>query len=67
MREHLHPELAKYVVFVNSARRYTDCSDDVPKLVGYDRTELLNMKIDDLSYDSLSTPSVEPGVEKTRY
>jgi len=56
--EHFHPELEaqKYVVFVDATRRYTDCSVDVSSLVGYDRAELLNMKIDDLSFDNFCVP-----------
>ena len=63
MRDHFHPEIqaAKYVVFVNPGRRYTDCSDDVCKLVGYARSEMLAMNIDDLSFDKYS---VSPLFEK---
>jgi PAS domain-containing protein len=35
---------------VDSARRYLDCSDAVCQLIGYSRTELLEKKIDDISY-----------------
>ena len=63
MRDHCHPELqaAKYVVFVNSGRRYTDCSDEVCRLVGYARSEILTLNIDDLSFDKIS---VSPLFEK---
>jgi PAS domain-containing protein len=63
MRNHCHPELeaAKYVVFVNSGGRYTDCSDDVCTLVGYARSEILTMDIVDLSFDKIS---VSPLFEK---
>lgn len=63
MRDHYHPELeaARYVVFVNAARCYTDCSDEVSMLVGYNRLEILNMNIDDLSFDKIS---VSPLFEK---
>ncbi len=63
MRDHRHPEVqaAKYAVFVNSGRRYTDCSDDVCKLVGYARSEILTLNIDDLSFDKIS---VSPLFEK---
>jgi len=56
MLEHQHPELEseKYVVFVDAARRYTDCSDAVCELLGYDRSEILNKTIDDLSFDRTS-------------
>jgi PAS domain-containing protein len=58
VREHLHPELqtAKYVVFVDASGRYTDCSDEVSELVGYNRSELLNLKIADLSFDKSRVP-----------
>jgi PAS domain-containing protein len=62
MRKHRHPELKneKYVVFVDADRRYTDCSDDVCKLLGYKRWEILNKTIDDLSFDRTSvTPLFE--------
>jgi PAS domain-containing protein len=63
MRDHFHPELQteKYVVFVNPARQYTDCSEEVCKLVGYDRAEILRMNIEDLSFDK---SSVSPLFEK---
>jgi PAS domain-containing protein len=55
MPSHNHPELedAKYVVFVDGSRRYVDCSEAVTTLVGYDRSELLHLKIDDLSFNTL--------------
>jgi PAS domain-containing protein len=51
-QSHAHPELsgAEYVVFVNSSRRYVDCSDGVTRLLGYERQELLQKSIDDISY-----------------
>jgi PAS domain-containing protein len=60
MRDHRHPELqaAKYVVFVNPERRYTDCSDDVCTLVGYARSEILTMNIADLSFDKISVSAL---------
>jgi PAS domain S-box-containing protein len=60
MREHLHSEVqsARYVVFVDADRRYTDCSDGVIELLGYDRSELLDMKIDDLSFDTSCVPNL---------
>lgn len=65
MREHFHPELQaeKYVVFVNAARLYIDCSDDVCNLVGYNRTEILSKNIDELSYNKACVP---PLFEKYR-
>jgi hypothetical protein len=52
MLGHSHPELKdhRYVVFVDSSRQYSDCSNDVSQLLGYDRTNLLKKSIDDLSY-----------------
>jgi PAS domain-containing protein len=52
MLSHAHPELqgAEYVVFADSNRRYTDCSEAVCLLLGYSRQELLRMRIDDVSY-----------------
>jgi PAS domain-containing protein len=49
---HAHSELigAEYVVFVNSSRRYVDCSDSIDQLLGYERRELLQKSIDDISY-----------------
>jgi hypothetical protein len=51
---HAHSELtgAKYVVFVDSSRRYVDCSDSVDLLLGYNRRELLQKSIDDISCNS---------------
>lgn len=49
---HSHPELKdfSYIVFVDSSRRYVDCSDDVLALLGYTRPDFLKKTIDDLSY-----------------
>ena len=54
MLNHEHRELqnAEYVVFVDSARRYVDCTGSVCDLLGYTRDEMLQKKIDDVSYDS---------------
>ncbi len=52
IRSHSHPELAaEYVIFSDRDRRYLDCSDGVCRLLGYSRAEILDMTIDDLSYD----------------
>jgi len=57
LRSHSHPELqTEYVVFVDSSRRYLDCSDAVCRLLGYSRMELLNMTIDDVSYRAEKVP-----------
>src|SRR6266404_7315023 len=54
MLNHEHRELqnAEYVVFVDSARRYVDYTNAVCDLLGYTRDEMLQKKIDDVSYDS---------------
>ncbi|HET6143423.1 MAG TPA: PAS domain-containing protein [Candidatus Acidoferrales bacterium] len=65
MNPHAHSELkdAKYVVFVDGSRRYIDCTADVTNLVGYERSELLKLKIDDLSFNA---PCVSELFEKYR-
>jgi len=52
MLSHAHPELrdSEYVVFVDSGRRYLDCSPGVHRLLGYSPAELFHMTIDDVSY-----------------
>jgi len=49
---HGHAEVAGYlyVVFVDGSRRYTDCTDGVCGLLGYNRDELLQRKIEEISY-----------------
>lgn len=51
MLSHAHSELigAEYVVFVDSSRRYVDCSDGVVLLLGYKWQELLQKSIDNIS------------------
>lgn len=57
LRGHSHRQLQKkYVVFANPSRQYLDCSDAVCELLGYARMELLDMSIDDLSYDPEEVP-----------
>jgi PAS domain-containing protein len=53
MLAHRHGELDghRYVVFVDGSRQYTDCTDDVCELLGYTREELLQRKIEDISYE----------------
>jgi PAS domain-containing protein len=54
---HAHPELhAEYVVFSNTSRQYVDCSEGVCRLLGYERAELLEKKIDDVSYNHAEVP-----------
>ena len=52
MLSHAHPELldSDYVVFVDSGRRYLDCSPGVHRLLGYRPAELFQMTIEDVSY-----------------
>lgn len=51
VRDHAHPELeSEYVVQVDDAMQYVDCSDAVCRLTGYSRSEMLDKKISDLSY-----------------
>lgn len=54
MLNHQHRELqeAEYIVFVDSERRYVDCTAAVCDLLGYTREEMLQKKIDDVSYDN---------------
>lgn len=50
IRSHSHPELAgRYVAFVDEQRRYVDVTDGVCELLGYRRSELLKMRIDDVT------------------
>jgi hypothetical protein len=57
---HHHPELrsAEYVVFVDSSRRYRDCSDGVSLLLGYSREEILQKTIDDVSFHANEVPKL---------
>ena len=50
---HAHAELngAQYVVFVDSSRRYVDCTEGVCEVLGYLREEILGKRIEDISYD----------------
>ena len=74
MLKHIHSELQseKYVVFVDAARRYVDCSDEVCNLVGYTRTEILSKNIDDLTYNRSCVPPLfekylEEGLQNGEY
>jgi PAS domain-containing protein len=55
-----HPELqdAEFVVFVDSARRYLDCTEPVCALLGYTRQEFLRKTVDDVSYISTEVPDL---------
>jgi PAS domain len=52
MLSHDHSELKdfSYIVFLDSSRRYVDCSEGVLHLLGYGRSEFLNKSVDDISY-----------------
>ena len=74
MLAHAHLELkdAKYVVFVDASRRYVDCSDGVCELLGYSREEMLEKRIEDISYDVGQVPRlfaeyVEAGTQQGEY
>ena len=60
MLAHKHTKLrnAAYVVFVDSNRRYVDCTPGVFELLGYTRAEMLQKTIDDISYDVASVPDL---------
>jgi PAS domain S-box-containing protein len=50
VRSHSHPELdGKYIAFADERRRYMDVSDGICELLGYSRSELLRMTIDDVT------------------
>lgn len=50
VRGHSHAELeGANVVFVDEQRRYLDVTDGVCELLGYSRSELLTMRIDDVT------------------
>jgi PAS domain S-box-containing protein len=50
IRAHSHVELeGRYVAFVDEHRRYLDVTDGVCELLGYSRSELLNMRVDEVS------------------
>jgi PAS domain S-box-containing protein len=49
-RHHVHPELeGDCVVFVDQDRRYVEASVKACELIGYERTELIGKRIDDVS------------------
>jgi hypothetical protein len=60
LRSHCHKELEqkKWVVFVDSSRRYVDFTDEVCDLLGYSRSELLQKTIDDISYNVEAVPKL---------
>jgi len=54
MLNHQRQELqeAEYIVFVDSGGGYVDCTAAVCDLLGYTREEMLQKKIDDVSYEN---------------
>lgn len=60
MLRHNHPELngAKYIVFADAQRRYTDANDDACALIGYTRKELLTKSVEDVSYKIANVPQI---------
>ena len=58
----------QYVTVINHERRYVEVSDDFCKLVGYDRTELLEKKYDDLTAANTNNVEIIHGLfEKLGY
>lgn len=50
IRGHSHPELdGRYVAFADAQRRYLDVTDGVCELLGYSRSELLQMRIEEVT------------------
>jgi PAS domain S-box-containing protein len=75
IRSHSHIELeGKNVAFVDEQRRYLDVTDGVCELLGYSRSELLTMRIDDVTAPIMrsKTPPLfkqylEDGLQKGEY
>lgn len=59
IRSHTHPQLSgDYIVFLDSSRRYLDCSEAACRLLGYSRAEFVGLTVEDISYnmeDPIST------------
>jgi PAS domain-containing protein len=51
---HGHPEVdgAEFVVFTDPSRKYVDCTDGVCLLLGYQRSEMLARRIENVSFDA---------------
>ena len=50
LRSHAHEDFdGDYVAFVDQDRRYLEVTDGVCALLGYSRSDLLNMRIDDIA------------------
>ena len=59
MRHHGHPEIrSKCFLYVDRDRRYVHASDAACALVGYERADLLGMRIDDLTYPGSAKPEL---------
>jgi PAS domain S-box-containing protein len=55
IRGHAHSEFeGQYVAFVDENRHYIDVTDGVCELLGYSRSELRGMRIDDLTAPDLA-------------
>lgn len=53
MRSHAHEDFdGDYVAFVDQDRRYLDVTDGICTLLGYSRSDLLTMRIDDVAAPS---------------
>ncbi|HXM95932.1 MAG TPA: response regulator [Candidatus Dormibacteraeota bacterium] len=59
VRNHSHPELkSEYVAFMDASRLLLDCSDRVCELLGYSRSEMLEKRVDELSYFAENVPTL---------
>ena len=75
IRSHSHIELeGKNIAFVDEQRRYLDVTDGVCELLGYSRSELLTMRIDDVTAPIMRSKTaplfkqyVEDGLQKGEY
>jgi PAS domain-containing protein len=47
---------AEFVVFVDCARKYVDCTEGVCHLLGYQRSEMLARSIENVSFDDREVP-----------
>ena len=53
MLSHAHSEVqgAEFAVFSDPSRKYLDCTDGVCRLLGYERSEMLARRIENVSFD----------------
>jgi len=64
LRSHSHRHFdGKYVAFVDQDRKYLDVTDGVCELLGYSRSDLLRMRIDDVAAPTEAT-NVKPLFER---